>query len=386
MPVIRAAHELGLYVITCDYLPHNCAHQFSDEYYNASIIDKEAVLKAAIELKADGIMSFACDPGVTTAAYVAERLGLPHSGSYESVAILQDKGRFRSFLSEHGFKVPTARSFSSFDELKELKDIFHWPVIVKPVDSAGSKGVTRVDDSDRLKAAFDYAINHSFQKKVIVEDFLEKRGASSDTDSFSVNGELKFVSFNAQHFDVNAINPYTPAAYSWPATISKTHQKELKDELQRLLKLLNMKTSIYNIETRECTNGNAYIMECTPRGGGNRLAEILNYATGVDLIKGAVQAAVGMPISEIEQRPYDGYWIEIVLHSDQAGEFKEVWVSDDIRDNIFEKQVLMKDGDKVGGFEAANDALGTLILRFDRKEDSEEVLRDIDRYARVILA
>ena len=61
-------------------------------------------------------------------------------------------------------------------------------------------------------------------------------------------------------------------------------------------------------------------------------------------------------------------------------------MSDDIRDNIFEKQVLMKDGDKVGGFEAANDALGTLILRFDRKEDSEEVLRDIDRYARVILA
>lgn len=81
LPVIKAAHELGYYTITCDYLPDNVAHKFSDEYYNASIIDKEAVLKISEKSNIDGIMSFACDPGVTTAAYVAEKLGLPHSGS-----------------------------------------------------------------------------------------------------------------------------------------------------------------------------------------------------------------------------------------------------------------------------------------------------------------
>ena len=73
LPVIKSAHELGLYVITCDYLPDNIAHKYSDEYVNVSIIDKEAVLKTAIEKKIDGIMSFATDPGVVTAAYVAEK-------------------------------------------------------------------------------------------------------------------------------------------------------------------------------------------------------------------------------------------------------------------------------------------------------------------------
>ena len=97
LPVIEAAHALGHYVITCDYLPDNIAHKYSDEYCNVSIIDKDAVLEAAKKLNIDGVMSFACDPGVVTAAYVAEKLGLPHSGSYESVSILQNKGRFRKF-------------------------------------------------------------------------------------------------------------------------------------------------------------------------------------------------------------------------------------------------------------------------------------------------
>ena len=88
LPVIEAAKGMGIYTITCDYLPDNIAHKYSDEYCNVSIIDKEAVLEAAKQLNVDGIMSFACDPGVVTAAYVAEKLGLPSCGSYESVSIL----------------------------------------------------------------------------------------------------------------------------------------------------------------------------------------------------------------------------------------------------------------------------------------------------------
>ena len=93
LPVIKKAHDLGAYVITCDYLPDNFAHKFSDEYHNVSIIDKDAVLRLAQELKIDGIMSFACDPGVVTAAYVAEKMNLPGI-PYKSACILQNKNLF----------------------------------------------------------------------------------------------------------------------------------------------------------------------------------------------------------------------------------------------------------------------------------------------------
>ncbi|MBQ2676780.1 MAG: ATP-grasp domain-containing protein [Clostridia bacterium] len=385
LPVIESAKKLGIYTITCDYLPDNIAHKYSDEYCNVSIIDKEAVLQAAKELKVDGVMSFACDPGVITAAYVAEKMGLPSCGPYESVCILQNKGLFRKFLLDNGFTVPVAKGYSSIEDAKKDVNIFNWPVIVKPTDSAGSKGVTRVDDPEKLEESIKYAISFSHCNEFIIEDFIEKKGFSSDTDSFSVDGELKFVSFSSQRFDENAENPYTPSAYSWPSSISKENQEELRGEIQRLLTLLNMRTSIYNIEVRESTSGKAYIMELSPRGGGNRLAEMLRYATGVDLITNAVRAAVGIPVEGVEQKPYDGCWAEVILHSEKAGIFDKLWIADEIKENVIEKDLWLESGAAVGGFSAANEAIGTLVLKFETEERLQQVMENISQFVKVEL-
>lgn len=379
-PIIEAAHRLGCYVITCDYLPDNNAHKYSDEYCNVSIINKEEVLRVSEKLQIDGIMSFACDPGVVTAAYVAEKMGLPSVGSYESVSILQNKGRFRAFLKENGFNVPNAKGYTSIDEALNDIGIYHWPVIVKPTDSAGSKGVTKVEDPINLREGIEHALIFSHSNEFIIEDFLQPVGSSSDTDSFLVDGELKFVSFNCQFFDKNAENPYTPAAYSWPSSISETHQKELTSEIQRLMTLLGLKSSIFNIETRVCIDGKAYIMECSPRGGGNRLAEVIRYATGVDLVTNSVCAAIGEPCIGIEQRPYDGIWAEVILHSDKPGIFDELWISDEISENVIERDLWIEKGAKVGGFSAANEAIGTLILRFETEEDLDKFFSNQRNY------
>lgn len=385
LPVIEAAKKLNIYTITADYLPDNIAHRYSDQYCNVNIVDKEATLKVAQDLKIDGIMSFACDPGVLTAAYVADKMNLPNVGPYESVAILQNKSKFRKFLAENGFVVPVAKGYKRIEDALNDLEQFNWPVIVKPTDSAGSKGVTKVDDPSLLEKSIKYALSFSHSGEFIIEDFITQKGNSSDTDSFSVDGELKFISFNRQYFDPKAPNPYTPAAYSWPASISDPHQLELKNELQRLIKLLGMKTAVFNIETRESTDGKAYIMEVSPRGGGNRLAECLKLATGVDMITNMVRYAVGLEINQISQQPYNGYWAEIILHSDHPGTFQDLWISDQIQKNVAERDLWITKGDKVGGFEAANEAIGTLILRFDSQEQIDEVLANQDKYIKVIL-
>lgn len=385
LPVIKAAHELGIYVITCDYLPDNIAHKYSDEYCNVSIIDKDAVLEAARKLEIDGITSFACDPGVVTAAYVAEKMGLPSCGSYESVSILQNKVRFRKFLEENGFTVPKARGYTDAESAMKDLDRYEWPIIVKPTDSAGSKGVTKVEDRSQLEDAIEYALKFSHNGEFIIEDFITQKGYSSDTDSFSVDGKLKFVSFNSQRFDRNAENPYTPSAYTWPSSISKENEKKLTEELQRLMDLLNMRTSIYNIETRESIDGKAYIMECSPRGGGNRLAEVLEYATGVNLVENVVRAAVGMPLVEIEQKPYKGNWAEIILHSSKPGIFDSIYIDETILDEVVEEDLWIEPGVEVGGFSAANEAIGTLVLNFADDRRLQEVMSNIDEYVRIIL-
>ena len=385
LPVIKAAHEQGYYVITADYLPNNIAHKYSDEYCNVSIIDKEAVLAAAQKLQIDGIMSFACDPGVVAASYVQEKLSLPSFGPFKSVEILQNKDRFRAFLTENGFNVPWAFGFASKEEAWASREKFSYPLIVKPTDSAGSKGCTRVDDEEHLVPAIEYAFKYTISGHIIIEEFLEKKGCSSDTDSYSYNGQLKFVSFCAQRFDAKATNPYTPAAYSWPSTFTPDEEAYLTSEIQRLITLLGMKTAVWNIETRVSPNNKPYIMELTPRGGGNRLCEMLRYATGVDMITAITRAMVGDEPEAISQKPYNGCWAEVVLHADSDGEFVELQVSPDLPAEIVERDVWVKPGDIVHGFEAANDAIGTLVLRFQNAEDLEKALANQSQWLKVVV-
>ena len=385
-PVIDAAHKQGYYVITADYLPNNIAHKWSDEYCNVSIIDKEAVLQEAQRLKIDGIMSFACDPGVVAASYVQNKMGLPSFGPFESVEILQNKDKFRAFLTKNGFNVPQAKGFDSVEAAMEESYWYPWPVIVKPTDAAGSKGVTRVDRKEDLKPALEYAMEHSISGHIIVEEFIDKKGCSSDTDSMSVNGKLVFTSFCAQRFDAKATNPYTPAAYSWPSTFTKEEEAYLTSEIQRLITLLNLKTVVYNIEVRVSPNGKPYIMELTPRGGGNRLCEMLRYATGVDMITAITRAMVGDPILEpIEQKPYNGHWAEIILHADKGGIFDRLEISKELPAEVVEEDLWVNKGDTVESFEGANNAIGTLVLKFETAEELEKAITNPSEWLRVVV-
>lgn len=385
IPVIKAAHKYGYYVITADYIPGNIAHKYADEYHNVSILDKDAILTLAQELNIDGILSFAVDPGVVTAAYVAEKMGLPFQGSYESISILQDKAKFRRFLEEHGFNVPRSKGYSRLEEAISDIGYYNWPVIVKPVDSAGSKGVTKVNSPSDLESAVHYALEESHCGRFIVEEFLEKEGHSSDTDSFSVDGQLVFCSYSDQRFDTRAVNPYTPAAYSWPSTMPVHTRQELTSELQRLISLLGLQTGIYNIETRLCKNGHPYIMEVSPRGGGNRLAEMLRYACNTDLIDKTVRAAVGDSFDIPTMPEYEGHIAEVILHSDEDGCFKDIQISDKYKPYVIETDVWVSSGDKVFGFSGANHAIGTLVLRFPSQQLLEEALSDISSWCRVIV-
>lgn len=383
LPVIKAARKQGYRVITADYLPGNIAHAYSDEYVNVNIVDREAVLKAAVEKRIDGIMSFGVDPGVVSASYVQEKLGLPSFGPLASVEILQNKDAFRAFLAENGFNVPRCASFSSAGEALSLS--YDYPVIVKPTDSAGSKGVTRVDGPEALPAALDAAFSHSIKGKVIIESFIERKGYSSDCDSFSLDGRLVYTGFNTQRFDPSAPNPYVPSAYTWPSCFSAAETEAFTSEIQRLLTLLGMRTALYNVEVRIGTDGRPYIMELTPRGGGNRLSEMIRYITGADLIDAVTRYAVGEPLPPIQVREPDSYWAELILHSPLGGAFQSLEISEEIRPCVVEEDLWVHPGDKVNAFRGANDAIGTLVLRFKSQKEMEEVIAAPQSFVKAVV-
>ena len=175
IPSIEAVKRMGHYAITCDYRPDNPGHRLADEYHNVSTTDREGVLKLAQKLKIDAVVCYLSDPSAPTAAYVAEKLGLPGQ-PLEAVEILTHKDRFRAFLAAHGFRTPRAFGATSLDEARERLQELAFPVMVKPTDSCGSKGVTKLSDPTDLPSAVVAALEYSIEKRFIVEEFVEKDG------------------------------------------------------------------------------------------------------------------------------------------------------------------------------------------------------------------
>lgn len=385
LPVIKTAHEQGYYVITADYLPDNIAHKFSDEYVNVSIVDKEAVLKAAQEKHIDGIMSFGVDPGVVSAAYVAEKMGLPFQCSYEAACILQDKSRFRRFLFEHGFNCPKAKGFDNIEEALNDIDCFTWPVIVKPVDSAGSKGVTEVFRKEDIIKAVDLAFAASISKRIIIEDYLIAEGQSSGIESFFVNGELCYNAFYDQLFELKSPNPFVPMVEQWPSAKDESILDDIRQQLQRLGKTLGFMTGLFNVEWR-VSNGKVYLMEVSPRAGGNRLAEILNYATDIDIIKAEMLKSVGVECGVVHEPKYNGNYAIYNLHSNRHGHFKKLSIDSSFeKQYLIEKEIRVKVGDTVEPFAGANTSFGTLFLRTDTRQEMDTLLKNIDKYIKIVL-
>lgn len=385
VPSVKKAKELGYYTITCDYLPDNPGHKYADEYHNVSTTDKEAVLKLAKELKIDGIVCYASDPAAPTAAYVAEKMGLPGQ-PYKSVEILSNKDLFRKFLTENNFNVPRARGYSSIDEAIKDFSNFKLPVMVKPVDSSGSKGVTKISDVKNLESAIKYALNFSRNKRFIIEEYVEKFGYQIAGDGFSVDGKLVFRCFANEHFNLKAGNPFVPIGESWPYNMPMHIHDKIHNETQRLLDLLGMKTGAYNFDVRIDKDENVILMELGPRNGGNLIAQVIEYATGVDTVKYTIESAMGKDCSDLKMVEPNGFWSCFMVHSKKAGILKSVEFSDEFKkNNIVEFEMMYNKGDKVDSFNGSNGTLGTMILKYSSMDEMLTKMDNMDDFVKVMV-
>lgn len=387
IPAIKKAKEMGLYVITCDYLPDNPGHALADEYYNVSTTNKEEVLKLAQKLQIDGIVCYASDPSALTAAYVAENMGLPTSPC-KSVEILSNKDLFRKFLQENGFCTPKAGGYCSVEEAIEgLKD-YKFPVIIKPVDSSGSKGVTKLEENnpEKAKEQIEYALSFSRAKRVIIEEFVEKYGYQIAGDGFSVDGKLVYRAFANDHFDERCKNPYVPVGASWPYDMPDNIHDKIHEEIQRALTLLNMKTGAYNFDIRIDKDMNVYLMEIGPRNGGNMIPQVMAYTTGVDLVEYTIKAAIGEDCSDLTMPNQNGFWAYYALHSIKSGIFKELYIDEKFKqENLVELHLYKNIGEEISEYVGSNTTVGIMIVKFNSKEEMLEKIENMDNWVKIII-
>lgn len=380
VPIIKEAKDRGYYIITCDYLPDNPGHAYADEYHNVSTTDFEGVLEVAKQSHPDFIIAYASDPAAPTASWVSEQLGLPNN-SYESIQILAEKDLFRSFLKKHGFNTPQAISIKSENDI-ELAKKLNFPIIVKPTDSSGSKGVSRVDVPSDTDKAVDYALQFSRNKRIIAEEFVVSDGAQLHGDGLVLNGELVYSYLGDHHYDYD-VNPFVPFSTSWPSKKGSNIINLVNEELKVAIHKSGFKTGAVNIEVRVTEENKIFIMEIGPRSGGNFTPQAIKYGTDFDMVAAILDSSMGNPVSlpSTAVRPSAYY----AMHVDNDGVLESITIKKELKPFIKEYHQYKQIGDKVHSFQGANAALGIVLLQFSTIEEMSYYIENMNKYIEIRL-
>jgi biotin carboxylase len=357
LPLIHKAVALGHYVITVDYLPDNIGHQFSHQYVNCSTVDQAGVLSAAQELQIDGIATFASDVATASVAFVAEQLALPGCPSWVA-RTMSNKAHFRRFQRIAGLNSPGFTSGLSMEEITDELLQLRPPLMFKPVDTSGSRGVSRVDqhDLDGCRTAFDYAQRFARSKIVCVEEFVD--GIDVSGDGFLVNGQLRAVI--TQKYK----RGYIPIGHSLPTHLSAGDQERVCAEVVKTCHALGYTDGPIDFDVK-ISPESAVVIEMSPRLGGNGIPKLIMRATGVDLIEATVLQALGQPAILPARLQVLNRCGSRIFGSEYAGRLEHVAATDEVKaqfPEIFDFLFSYQIGEDVPGFEHSGNSLGYALF------------------------
>ena len=356
--IVKAA-ALGVEVITADYLPDNIGHRHSHRSVDVSTTDWRGVLDAARALEIDGITTFASDVAMPTVARVARELGLPGADP-DAVARLSNKASFRRFQAQAGRPHPGFAAGQEADALWPRLAELSVPVVVKPVDTSGSRGVARLDRADRaaFEQAFDAARAFSVSHTVCVEEFVT--GADVSGDAFMQDGRLAFAAVTRKH----KIG-FVPTGHSLPTTIGAADIEAVRREIELTCQAAGYLDGPFNFDVM-VEHGRATVIEMSPRTGGNGIPELIEIATGFDILSATARLALAEPPTPRPDpaaalRPCGSY----VFGAPRAGRLLALADRDTLRarvPEVFAYTARARVGDEVSAFDHGGNCLGYVLF------------------------
>lgn len=387
LPPIQYAKSRGYRIITTDNNPDNPCHQYAETAYNVSTVDKEAILEIAQKERVDGIMTFASDVSMPAVGYVAEKLKL--SGpTYETALTLTNKAKFRQFLEEENLQSQFFQSFEA-DEQQEAVEYIKaakLPVIVKPVDRSGSRGVGIVRTLQDAEAKVEAAFGVSIKKQIIVEQYIEKKGRQVCGDGYMEKGRLVFVAFGDGHFhsDRRFMAPY---AETFPSEHSLPVLKKAAEKLEKILQKAGYWQGPFNLDVLITQDDEVFVNEIGPRCGGNYIPLLIKLTYGVDLVAAAVEGCLQKGYLLPSPRFFrpEGYYSSYMLHSLEEGDLKAVQLDNSLKDKIHAHHPYVSRTHKVKAFSQAGAALGNVVFRFDTWKEMHQTMDNINQLVRIVV-
>ena len=285
-PLLIKAKEMGLETHAFAWASGDPGEKMADYFYPISIREKEQILGKCREIGIDGIISIASDLAMETVNYVAEEMGLP-GNSVEATLVSTNKNLMRRAFEKNGDPSPKSVLVDSATDIDKID--MEFPLIVKPTDRSGSRGVQKVRNRSQLRNAIFRAREYSFENKAVVEEFVEG-------DEYSI----EYMSYEGEHWFLAATQKITTGAphfieigHRQPAELSDDMLMKVRGVSEHALDSLGLRNGAAHVEIK-IDNGNIKIMEIGGRMGGDFIgSDLVPMSTGYDYVKAVVDAAIG---------------------------------------------------------------------------------------------
>lgn len=384
---IEKARESGYRTVLCDYLPDNPGQFVADVSYQVSTVDRRTVLDVARKEDVSGVIAYSSDPAAPTAAYVAEQLGLP-TNPLSAVETMSMKAAFRGHMRKTGLPCPGSVCIPADAAMKEAETLvgdLSFPLVVKPTDSSGSKGVTVVREPAELPAALEAARKRGRNGKLIAEEYVERSFPHViGGDVFVVGGEVRFWGLMSCLRDARF--PLVPVGKMIPSGLSPAQGRRVRGALQQLVTSLGVRFGELNVEVILGEGDIPYVVELGARAGGNMIPVQLSDASGVDLVRANVMCAMGDDPGDVGWEPGCCCFAHYVLHADREGAYEGVELSPEAEAACYRKVLYQEPGARVHRFDGADKALGILFFEFDDEPKMRDVMGNPRENMKVVLA
>lgn len=286
-PLILKAKEMGFETHVFAWKDGSIGEKTADFFYPISIIEKEAILEECKHIKPDAVATIASDLANITVQYLAKHLGLP-CNSDDCISFSTNKYKMRCAFKESGVETPFFAIVSDVSELDDKK--LSYPLIVKPTDRSGSRGITKILSKEELPAAISTAAEYSFEKKAIVEEFIE--GAEYSCECISFNGKHTMLAITKK-FTTGAPH-FIETGHMEPAPLASNLCEQIKMEIFSGLDALQIQYGASHSEFKITPDGKVRIIEIGSRMGGDCIgSNLVQLSTGFDFVKMVIDVASG---------------------------------------------------------------------------------------------
>lgn len=358
LPLVEKINELGYESHVIAWEEGAIAKNIAYKFYPISITEKDKILDICREIGADAILTAGSDLAVCTVNYVAKRLGLI-GNSEECTMVSTNKYMMRNRFAE--YEIPSPCFFRVASEEYNIGDM-EFPLIVKPTDRSGSRGITKVTKQEELNNAIKVAKSESFDKEVLIEEYVDGNEYSIETISFEGSHQLLNIT---QKFTTGSPH-FIETMHLQPAVNLEIDVQKIEEITFKALDALGIQYGASHTELKVSSDGQIKIIEIGARMGGDYIgSHLVHLSTGYDFLKAIIDVSLGIKPEQYNRQHKAFALVKFIFgikdqeqlheieqdHSDLIYEIGRIEVSD---------QAIMSSTDRYGHYMLTIKDKGTL--------------------------